>query len=107
MLRSTSLSAAVSRTNLKLPKGAALLLEDATQARNAVAHDLAKGMTGCLDTTVDRNALVREVSDRIFELAHGDVVISLIIAHLNGEEASNSEFLSTYVQRVVRWVIEE
>lgn len=93
--------------NLGLPKEVAVLLEDANLARNSVAHDLAKGMTGCLDTTIDQATFVREVSDLIFEIAYGDVVISQIIAGLNDEQLPNNEFLSTYVRRVVRWVVEE
>jgi hypothetical protein len=93
--------------DLGLPKDVAVLLEDANVARNSVAHDLAKGMTGCLDTRIDQATFVREVSDLIFEIAYGDVVISQIIAELNGEQLPNNEFLSTYVQQVVRWVVEE
>lgn len=91
---------------LTLPKDISVLLRDANTARNAVAHDLAKGLTGCLDTKIDESAFIREVSDLMFDLAYGDVVISRTISMLNNEILPRAEFISSYVDRVIRWVVE-
>jgi hypothetical protein len=91
---------------LEIPKDISVLLYDANVARNAVAHDLAKGLTGCLDTRMDEASFIQEVSELIFDLAYGDVVISHTIGVLNGETPPKSELLSSYVERVTRWVVE-
>ena len=90
---------------LKLQE-ASVLLVDAKDARNAVAHDLAKGLTGCLDTKLNREAPVKEVADLIFDIAHGAIAISHVLSALNDETPLRPEFIETYVQRVVRWVVE-
>jgi hypothetical protein len=90
---------------LKL-REASVLLVDAKDARNAVAHDLAKGLTGCLDTRLNEEAFVKEVADLMFDIAHGDITISHILSALNDETPLRPEFIETYVQRVVQWVVE-
>lgn len=92
---------------LGLPKDISVLLYDANVARNAVAHDLAKGLTGCLDTKVDEASFIRQVSELMFDLAYGDVVISRTISMLNGDTLPRDEFVSSYVDRVMRWVVEK
>lgn len=92
--------------SLKLPKDVALLLEDANAARNVVVHELAQGLTGCLDTKTNDEVLVRQVYDVVFALAYGDVVISHVISELNNDPLPNADFLSTYVERVAEWVVE-
>jgi hypothetical protein len=91
---------------LGLPKDVSILLHDANRARNAVAHDLAKGLTGCLDTKIDVS-LIKEVSELMFDIAYGDVVICQLIGELNGEPSPRAEIVSTYVERVIRWVADE
>lgn len=85
---------------------ASVLLVDAKDARNAVAHDLAKGLAGCLDTKLNEEVFVKEVADLMFDIAHGDIVISHILSTLNDELPLRPEFIETYVQRVVQWVVE-
>lgn len=92
---------------LEFPKDISVLLYDANAARNAVAHDLTKGLTGCLDTKIDEASLVREVSELMFDITYGDVVISRTISMLNGEMLPRSEVISSYVERVTRWVVEK
>jgi hypothetical protein len=92
---------------LGLPKDVSILLHDANRARNAVAHDLAKGLTGCLDTKIDGASLIEEVSELMFDIAYGDVVICQIIGQLNGESSPRADIVSTYVERVIRWVADE
>lgn len=90
---------------LKLPE-ASVLLADAKDARNAVAHDLAKGLAGCLDTKLNEEVFVNEVAELMFDIAHGDIVISQILGTLNDEPSLRPEFIETYVQKVVQWVVE-
>ena len=92
---------------LELPKDISVLLHDANAARNAVAHDLTKGLTGCLDTKIDEASLIREVSELMFDLAYGDVVISRTISMLNAEMLPRADFISSYVERVIRWVVDK
>lgn len=92
--------------SLKLPKDVAILLEDANAARNVVAHELAQGLTGCLDVKTDDEALIRQVYDAVFALAYGDVVVSHVVSALNKDQLPNAELLSSYVERVTKWVVE-
>lgn len=92
--------------SLKLPKDVLILLEDANAARNVVAHELAQGLTGCLDAKTNDENLIRRVYDVVFDLAYGDVVISYVISELNKDPLPNADFLSNYVERVARWVVE-
>jgi hypothetical protein len=90
---------------LKL-REASVLLVDAKDARNAVAHDLAKGLTGCLDTRLNEEVFVKEVADLMFDIAHGDITISHILSALNDETPLRPEFIEAYIQRVIQWVVE-
>jgi hypothetical protein len=92
---------------LGLPKDVSILLHDANRARNVVAHDLAKGAYGCLDTKIDRASLIQEVSELMFDIAHGDVVVCQLIGKLNGEPSPRADVVSTYVERVIGWVVDE
>ena len=92
---------------LALPKDVSVLLYDANEARNSVAHDLTKSLTGCLDIKIDETTLIRDVSELMFDLAYGDVVISNTISMLNGEAPPRTEVVSSYVERVIRWVVEK
>lgn len=94
-------------TALKLPKEVSVVLHDANDARNYVAHDLAKGTVGCFDIKVDEASFIREVSELMFDLAYGDVVISHTICALNGDPSPLGELTSSYVDRVIRWVVEK
>ncbi len=91
---------------LGLPGNLSVLLSDAKESRNAVAHDLAKGLTGSLDIRLNDQIFIAEVADLVFDIAHGDIVISRILSTLNDESLPNQESISAYVDQVVKWVIE-
>lgn len=91
---------------IALPNDVSVLLRDANEARNAVAHDLTKGLLGCLDIKIDEASFIREVSELIFDLAYGDIVISRTLSILNGDMLPTADFISTYVDRVIKWVVE-
>lgn len=92
--------------SLRLPKDVAILLQDANVARNVVAHELAQGLTGCLDIKINDEDLIRQIFDLAFDLAYGDLVISHVISMLNKDPVPNAGFLSTYAERVAKWVVE-
>lgn len=96
------------KTNIKsigLPSDIAVILHDARMARNAVAHDLAKGLTGCLDTKIDEDRLIREISELIMDIAYGDIAISLTISMFNDELLPNEQFIASYKDKIVNWVV--
>lgn len=92
--------------NLGLPDDLSAILHDARKARNSIAHDFALGMEGCIDTKVDKQKFLRDASDYMFDLAHGDVLISILIQMFNYDEQIRSELISTYKDKIVSWVIE-
>ncbi len=83
-----------------------VVLHDARKARNRVAHELAKGLTGCLDTKVKEDNLLQEVADLIVDIAYGDIAISLTISAFNGDSVPTKQFIASYKDRIVRWVTE-
>jgi len=92
--------------SLLLPKDVSALLDDARKARNAIAHELSEGLTGCLDFKINEGELIKRVYDLVLSLAYGDVVISQVMSVLNNEPQPRADFLSSYVNNVTRWVIE-
>lgn len=103
--KSSTLDASIK--NLKLPEEISLILHDARKARNAVAHDLAMGLEGCIDTKIDEDSFLGEVSKYMIDLAHGDLLTSMLIIEFNGEEPIRSELISTYKDKILRWVTEK
>lgn len=93
--------------NLGLPDSASVILHDARKARNAVAHDLAVGLEGCVDIKIDENAFLNEVSEYMFDLVHGDVLISILMHEFNGEDPIRSDLIPAYRDKIVRWVVEK
>jgi hypothetical protein len=83
-----------------------VVLHDARKARNRVAHDLAIGLTGCLDTKVNEDNLIEEVSDLIVDIAYGDIAISLTVSVFNGDPVPTKHFIASYKDRIVNWVTE-
>jgi len=92
---------------LKLPKDLLVVLQDAQRARNAVAHDLAVGLEGCIDTKVNESALIRKISDYMFDLVHGEVLISALTAEFNGDKPLRTDLLSAYKDQIIKWVVEK
>lgn len=94
-------------TGLYIPAEIAVILTDARLARNAVAHDLTLGMEGCCDIRIDEQSFLGEVSEHIFDLAHGDVLISFLMQIFNGEEPIRAEHIPAYREKILRWVTEK
>lgn len=94
-------------TNLVLPSDRSLILHNARKARNAIAHDLAIGLEGCIDTKVDGREFIAQISEYMFDLAHGEVLISILISEFNGEEPIRSDSIAAYIDKLVKWVIEK
>lgn len=93
--------------NLGMPDDISVMLHDARKARNAVAHDLTVGLEGCLDCKIDESIFLREVSEYMFDLAHGQVLISILVHKFNGEEPLQPELIPVYKDKIVNWVIEK
>lgn len=93
--------------HLGLPDDLSVILNDARNARNAVAHDLAVGLEGCIDSKIDENVLIRQTSDYVFDLIHGDVLISSLISEFNGQEPIRPELIPKYKDSVLNWVIDK
>jgi hypothetical protein len=93
--------------SLHLPKNVLVILHDARRARNLVAHDLAKNLTGCLDTRVNEGELLRKVSDLVIDIAYGDLAISLALTDLDRVPMPIDAFIISYRDKIVSWVVEE
>lgn len=79
------------------------ILHKARVARNEIAHSLAVGMTGCLDTKIDEQSFKTHISDLVSVVATGDFLISTILSILNKDPLPNySE--SSYKERIIDWV---
>lgn len=102
-----SLTLDKSINKLELPDDISFLLHEARRARNAVAHDLAVGLEGCVDTTINEKNFLNEVSKYIFDLARGDVMISLLMRNFNGEDPIRAELAVAYIDKIVNWVIDK
>lgn len=80
------------------------ILIKANGARNIIAHELTKGLEGCLDSKVG-SVFINEVSKLIGEITDGDIVISKLISKFNGEPILNTQEISKYKEKVINWVI--
>ncbi len=80
------------------------ILHNARKARNEIAHSLSMGMTGCLDTKVDKNHLESNVSLLIAVIASADFLISTMLSILNDLPLVNYTE-SHYKQKMVDWVL--
>lgn len=93
--------------NLRLPDSVTVILNDARKARNSVAHDLAVGLDGCVDTRINESDFLSEVSEYIFDLVHGDILISTLIHEFNGEDPIRPELIPVYKENILSWVIKK
>jgi len=92
--------------SIGLPEDISVVLDDARKARNMVAHDLSKGLEGCLDVRIDELEFVEQVSELVMDIAYGDIAISYIISLLNGAPCPTAQFVSSYKDRIIQWVVE-
>lgn len=93
--------------NLGLPDSVSVILHDARKARNSIAHDLAVGLEGCVDTKMDKSGFLNEVSEYMFDLAHGEVLISILMNEFNSEDLIRPELIPSYKEKVLSWVIDK
>lgn len=82
------------------------ILHSARKARNCVAHELARGLTGCLDIKANEKMLIDEVFELIGKIACGDIVISTLISILNNYQLPAIQFVKTHKEKVINWVVE-
>lgn len=92
--------------SIGLPENISEILHDARKARNTVAHVLSKGLEGCLDTKIDEINFIKQVSELVMDIAHGDITISYTLSLFNGHPCPNSQYISSYKDRIVQWVVE-
>lgn len=92
--------------SLRLPENVLVILHDARKARNLVAHDLAKNLTGCLDTRVNEGDLLRRVSDLVIDIAYGDLAISLALTDLDRGPVPIDACIISYRDKIVNWVVD-
>ena len=83
------------------------VLDQAREARNAVAHDICAGLEGSIDNKLDEDHLLSWISDSVSKLAWGNVLLSRLLAEFNGDEFLREEFIPSYVEKVQKWVIEK
>ncbi len=91
---------------MRLPDDLSTTLHDARRARNEIAHDLAIGMEGCLDTKLNMQEFLGNLSACIKHLALGDALISVLLRQFNGGESTHPELVNAYVNRISHWVID-
>lgn len=91
---------------LCLPDDLSTVLHDARKARNEIAHDLAIGMEGCLDANLNVQEFMKTLSVCVKTLAYGDALASMVLQRFNGDRSVHSEFINTYMNKIVHWVME-
>lgn len=91
---------------LGLPADASDILHSARTARNHIAHELSIGLTGCLDTKIDDKVLIKDISELINRIANGDIVISTLISLQNNDPLLRAQFINTYKEKIISWVVE-
>ena len=89
-----------------LPDDISVVLHDARKARNVVVHELTKGLIGCLDSDVKEEKLLQQVFELATDIAYGDLAISLTISAFNDSPVPKNDFISSYKDKIVDWVVE-
>lgn len=79
------------------------ILHKARFARNEIAHSLAVGMTGCLDTKINERDFEKHALNLVAEISEGDYLISSILSILNKDSLPKCSVCS-YTDRVLTWV---
>lgn len=91
---------------LGLPADVSDILHSARLARNHIAHNLTIGLTGCLDTKIAYKALIKDISKLIEEITNGDIVISTLISLRNNDPLPIAQFINTYKEKTINWVVD-
>lgn len=82
------------------------ILHSARKSRNCIAHELTRGLYGCLDIKSNYKSLIDEVSKLVGDIACGDVAISMVMSLLNGEQLPTTKFAKEYKDKIIKWVVE-
>ncbi len=90
-----------------LPDEVSEILHNARKSRNEVAHSLTKGLDGCIDTKVDNDNLINEISSLVEIITDGDIAISSLMSIFNNDPILNVDSLNTYKKQVLNWVVEQ
>ncbi|WP_273837668.1 hypothetical protein [Providencia rettgeri] len=89
---------------LKLSDEIATILFKANSARNKIAHDVAKGLEGCIDSKVD-DIFIENIGKLVGDITEGDIVVSALISNFNKDPKMNIEEILQYKDKVIDWVI--
>ena len=92
--------------SFKLPEQISEILHQARKARNQIAHSLAKGLEGCIDTRISNDIFIDEVSCLLGRIVDGDIISSALMSNFNNEPALNNASLEVYKEKVINWVVE-
>ena len=80
------------------------IFDKARIARNSIAHELCKGLTGCIDTKVTDLELIRMVQEVIEPIALADYWISYYLSKLNLEPLLQIT-PENYQKQTLNWVL--
>ncbi|MDM5076583.1 hypothetical protein OB931_09370 [Aeromonas media] len=80
------------------------ILIAAKKARNEIAHSLAIGLTGCLDTKIDESKFKSHLTQLIQDVAAGDHFISSILSLDNNAPLFQFSH-NKYQEKIVAWVL--
>lgn len=90
---------------LPIDESLKVILDNAREARNEIAHSLTKGLTGCIDH-IDENLFLSKVSELICKISKADMIISILTAELNNEPILNQKINENYCSNISRWVFD-
>jgi len=80
------------------------ILEDAREARNEIAHDIAVGLTDLLGSELHQR--INDIKTLVRKIATADKVVAVTIHMCNKDPLPTHDFLASYEDKVVAWVTE-
>jgi hypothetical protein len=89
---------------LKRPIDWVEVFELPRQARNAIVHEIARGIVRDVESATGRAARLAELRERIRWVVLADLGVCLLVQTLAREELPPLEFTETYASRIVSWV---
>ncbi|MFA5493530.1 MAG: hypothetical protein WC247_02045 [Porticoccaceae bacterium] len=91
--------------SLGMPDQVAAVLHRSRKARNAIAHSLATGLTGCLDLKIGTSQFLDDITRLIEDIVIGDVIVSMLVSVFNNERIPNKQFINSYKSKMLKWVV--
>jgi len=84
------------------------VLHKARLARNDIAHNLCRDLTGCIESKELTGAddLVDNISRLSKDMIEGDALVSMIISIVLKEPLPRYEYIDSYKRQLLEWVIE-